>query len=329
MTEGLTRWETTRLSKHFILLDFLADHEVYRQPGPRERQRLQFDKVWNEEHDALARGLCDDLLEPLMLDKRFGPISVADAFWPKSVFPSKSGHLGSGSKKHRWTGGEATVDIALYSLVDEGRRGSDLRKAVLNAKAIDGCLDRVMSYPRTEFVCVTFKRDGAKKCGSHYPGKPQKLRAHHVRVGRYFNLLDFCRSGRAVEEGKDLVPIGAEKNDWRDYSPIVEEAAARSFAAALDPLVERIGRISVVRGMETAEFSDDEHADLHLWDRDGPWRLVFVLPQGTDPKGVSDLLARHPHVRDVQPCRHASASYAVALVVDQRDYDEHLGLRLS
>ena len=33
MTEGLTHWETTRLSKHFILLDFLADHEVYRQPG--------------------------------------------------------------------------------------------------------------------------------------------------------------------------------------------------------------------------------------------------------------------------------------------------------
>ena len=270
MTVGLTPWETTRLSTHFILLDFLADHEVYRQPGRRDRQRLQFDDVWNEEHDALARGLCNDLLEPLMMDKRFGPISMADAFWPVSVFPFKSGHLGSGSKKHRWTGGEATVDIALYRLVDEGRRGSDLRKAVLSTNTIDGCLDRVMSYPRTEFVCVTFKRDDAKKCGSHYERKTQNLRAHHVRVGRYFNLLDFCRSGRAVEEGVDLVPKCAEKTAWRDYSPISEEAAARSFAAALDSLVERVGPISVVRGMETAGFSGDEHADLHRWDRDGP-----------------------------------------------------------
>ena len=327
VTEGLTPWETTRLSKHFILLDFLADHEVYRQPGRRDRARLQFDKVWNEEHDELARGLCNELLEPLMMDKRFGPISVADAFWPVSVFPSRSGHLGSGSGKHRWAGGEATVDIALYRLVDEGSRGSELRKAVLSTNAINGCLDRVMSYPETEFVCVTFKRDGAKKCGSHYPRKTQNLRAHHVRVGRYFNLLDFCRNGRGVEQGIDLVPKGAENNDGREYSPVSEEVAARSFAAALDPLVDRVGRISVVRGMETTGFSGDEHADLHRWDGDGPWRLVFVLPQGTDPDGARDLLVRCPNVQDVQPFRHASDSYTVALVIDQRDYDEHRGLR--
>ena len=56
MTRRLTRWETTRLSKHFILLDFLADHAVYRSGMP-----LVFDEVWNDEHDALARGLCNEL----------------------------------------------------------------------------------------------------------------------------------------------------------------------------------------------------------------------------------------------------------------------------
>ena len=328
MTEQLTCWETTRLSKHFILLDFLADHEVYRQPGRRNRQRLQFDDVWNDKHDALARGLCIDLLEPLMMDKRFGPISVADAFWP-SVF--KSGHSG---KKHRWTDGKAAVDIALYRLVDMGKRERDLREAVMSLGAIDACRERVMSYPQTEFVCVTFKCERAENRERDYKGRHEerelkRLRAHHIRVGRYFNLLDFSRSGRAVEEGVDLVPKGAEKSDWRDYSLISEEAAARSFAAALDSLVEQVGRISVVRGMETAGFSGDKHADLHRWDRDGPWRVVFVLPQGTDPKGVCDLLARHAHVRDVQPFRHASDSYAVALVVDQRDYDEPRGLRID
>ena len=335
MTEQLTCWETLRLSKHFILLDFLADHEVYRQPGRRDRQPLQFDDVWNKEHDELARGLCNDLLEPLMMDKRFGPISVSDAFWP-SVFEHGHADPKRYGPKHRWTGGEATVDIAPYRLVDrykmedDKKRGNSLKNAVKGLTTIDRCCDRIISYRKSEFLCVTFKENGANKCARYDDKKKQNLRAHHVRVGRYFNLLDFCRSGRAVEEGVPLVPKGAEKDDWRDYSPIVEERAARSFAAALDPLVERVGRISVVRGMETACFAaSDEHARLHRWDSDGPWRLVFVLPQGTDPDVARDLLARHDHVRDIQPFRHASDSYAVALVVDQRDYDEHRGLRLD
>ena len=321
MTEGLTGWETTRLSKHFILLDFLADHEVYRSGRP-----LAFDEIWNGEHEALARGLCNDLLEPLMMNERFGPISIADAFWP-SVF--KSGHhqtKASYPNKHRWAGGEATVDIALYRLVDKGSREGDLKKAVESIEVIDDCRDRVMSYPETEFVCVTFNREGARKCGQHLPRKAQNLRAHHVRVGRYFNLLDFCRNGRAVEEGIDLVPKNAEYSG-RAYRPIPEETAARSFAAALDPLVENIGRISVVRGMETAGFADDGHAELHRWDRDGPWRLVFVLPQGADSERARALLTSSPHVRDVEASRHDSESDSLALLVDQKDYGEHHGLR--
>ena len=325
MSERLTGWERTRLSKHFILLDFMADHEVYRQPGSGPRRRLQFADVWNDEHDALARELCNDLLEPLMMDKRFGPVSVADAFWP-SVF--KGGHSSNSGPKHRWTGGEATVDIALYRWVDEEARGSDLRKALFNVGAIDGCLDRVMSYPNTEFVCVTYKREGAKRSGSHLRTKRQNLRAHHVRVGRYFNLLDFCRNGWAVEQGIDLVPKDAENDHGPAYRRIPEEVAARSFAAALDPMVEELGRISVVRGMETAGFANDQQARRHRWDGDGPWRLVFVLPQGADPKRACSLLMDCPHVQHVRSSRHASDSYALALVVTREDYDKHHGLRV-
>ena len=326
MTERLTGWETTRLSKHFILLDFLADHEVYRQRRRRVRKRLPFDEIWNDEHDALAKGLCNDLLEPLMMDERFGPISIADAFWP-SVF--KGGHNPNFGPKHRWTEGEATVDIALYRLVDEGIRGRGLKEAVEGLRVIDDYRDRVISYPNTEFVCVTFKPEGAEQCGCHGKDKVQYLRAHHVRVGRYFNLLDFCRNGRAVEEGFDLVPKNADDEDPTAYRPIPEETAARSFAAALDPLVEKLGRVSVVRGMETATFADGELAELHRWDRDGPWRLVFVLPQGADPERARDLLTSYPHVREVEPSHHDSDSYSLALIVDQKDYDGYRGLRLG
>ena len=78
----------------------------------------------------------------------------------------------------------------------------------------------------------------------------------------------------------------------RDYCPIPEETAARSFAAVLDPLVEQLGRVSVVRGMETAGLADGGQAELHRWDRDGPWRLVFVLPQGADPERARNLLTK-------------------------------------
>ena len=318
MKEVLTGWEATRLSKHFILLDFLASHEVYRSGTP-----LAYDEVWNDEHDELAKGLCNDLLEPLMKDERVGPISIAGAFWP-AVF--KGGFAKAFGPKHRWTGGEATVDIALYRLVDKGNTYIKLKKAMESIKAIDKCLDRVICYPNTEFLCATFKPVGAENCGEPGAGKTQNLRAHHVRVGRYFNLLDFCRSGRAVEKGIDLVPTSAE-NSGRAYRPIPEETAARSLAAALDPLVEKFGRVSVVRGMETAGFATDENAELHRWERDGPWRLVFVLPQGVDPQRARALLSSCPHVRDVASSRHASNSFALALVVDQEDYNERCGLR--
>ena len=181
MTDRLTGWETTRLSKHFILLDFMADHSVYRSGTP-----LAFNdnEVWNEEHGALAKGLCNDLLERLMMDERFGPISIADAFWP-SVF--KRGHADPKryGPKHRWTEGEATVDIALYRLVDSGKTGRALKEAVESVTAIGDFRDRVISYLETEFVCLTFKEKGAKICGNPNTdkGKTQKLRAHHVRVG--------------------------------------------------------------------------------------------------------------------------------------------------
>ncbi len=171
MTEELTLWETTRLSKHFILLDFMADRAVYRSEKP-----LAFNDIWkeNDEHDALARSLCNRFLEPLM--EVWGPISIADAFWP-SVF--KSGHASPKKygSKHRWTGGEATADIALYRLVDERITGAALKKTVEDVKTIDDCRDRIISYLMTEFLCVTFKAKGTKICGDPNTDKKKNTKA--------------------------------------------------------------------------------------------------------------------------------------------------------
>ena len=175
---------------------------------------------------------------------------------------------------------------------------------------------------------MTFRPEEAKKSGepNYDKRKAQKLRAHHVRVGRYFNLLDFCRSARAVKDGIDLVPVNADNRE-RAHFPIPQETAARSFAAALDPLVEELGRVSVVRGVETTGFADDGYAALHRWDSHGPLRLVLVLPRGADPRGACDLLKSCRHVREVAPSTAASDSFTLALIVDQKDHGEHRGLQ--
>ena len=303
-----------------------------------------FDEVWkDDQHGPIARGLCNELLESLIA--AYGPVSVADAFWPRAVADAswpkhlELGHGGSCRGKHRWEEAEATVDIALYAQiefynqVDSDKIGNVLRKKVNSLSKIGSCRDRVLSYPDTEFLCVTFKPEGIGKRGRprnqmiNNKDKRQRLRAHHVRVGRYFNMLDFCRNGQAVEQGRDLVPKELDRRT-PDYQPIAEEIAARSFAAALDPLVDRLGRVSVVRGMETADFSCDEHAELHRWDQPGPWRLVFVLPQKADPDEARDILKCSPHVKkDVLASWHASDSWALALSVERKEYGKYRGLR--
>lgn len=91
--------------------------------------------------------------------------------------------------------------------------------------------------------------------------------------------------------------------------------------------MDQLGRVSVVRGMETADFSSDEHATLHRWNRSGPWRLVCVLPQEEDPDQSRDILKHSSHVQDVQYSHHASDSWALELIVERKEYDEFHGLR--
>ncbi len=93
------------------------------------------------------------------------------------------------------------------------------------------CRDRVFTYPP---ICLC----DLEKWGASYD-------AHHIRVGRSF--LDFCRN---LEDGP-------ASGDTADYKPIAQEEVARACAALLDPLVARLGRVSVIRGIEAAGFASD------------------------------------------------------------------------
>ena len=126
-------------------------------------------------------------------------------------------------------------------------------------------------------------------------GKAGKnLRAHHVRVGRYFVLLDFCRSVDGLRRGcKTVPPIKLSKWDFPEVK------VARRFAEVLDPVVEEFGRISVIRGMEPQGMSDDSNAAYHRWfDNEAPSsRLVFLVPSDGAWSQIEDMLKKNPHVR--------------------------------
>jgi len=303
----MSGWETTRLSKHFILLDFMADHAIY-----KSRIGLLFDQHWNSGYQQIAEQVCVDLLEPMI--EAFGLFSVADAFWPQVIEQAdKKAHAGSRfGPKHRWQDGEATVDIALWDLVDKGITGKALKDRIESLASIAACRDRVITYPNTEFACVTWKKAGAKKGGSYLTSKKQSLRAHHIRVGRSFCLLDFYRNAAALEAGQRMVP--PVDKDTADYKPITQEELARACAALLDPLVARLGRVSVIRGIEAAGFASDAEAAAHHWDDPArPCRIKAVLPQGTEAKEAKAMLDGQPGVEALEFWEHPSEASALSL----------------
>lgn len=104
------------------------------------------------------------------------------------------------------------------------------------------------------------------------------LRPWQVRVSSNFVLLDFCRNERMFERGIVTVP----PLTFRTASTVIK--VARMFGEILDPVKERLGNISVVRGMEPEGFARDGRMQRHRWiaGRGKTHSIEFVTP--LDPK---------------------------------------------
>lgn len=307
----MSGWETTRLSKHFILLDFMADHDVYNCQQP-----LRFAEVWTEDHQALAESLCQNFLEPII--QAFGPISIADAFWPQPARSPKGHSSTRGITVHKWENGLAAVDIAANQFIDnlanKANASKEFVSAVYACPNIYSYLDRARFYLNTEFAGLVFNQNNSRisKKPTNAASPAQRLRAHHIRVGRSFCLLDFCRNAAALEAGQRMVP--PVDKDTADYKPIAQEEVARACAALLDPLVARLGRVSVIRGIEAAGFASDAEVAAHHWDDPArPCRVKAVLPQGTETKEAKAMLDGQPGVEALEFWEHPSEASAFSL----------------
>ena len=101
------------------------------------------------------------------------------------------------------------------------------------------------------------------------------VRSWHVRVSRYFVLLDFCRDERMFERKMATVP----PLTFRTANTVIK--VARMFGEILDPVKDDLGNISVVRGMEPKGFANDGRTQCHRWiPGDGNTHSVeFVTPE--------------------------------------------------
>lgn len=296
-----------RLSTHFVMSDFLQSPALY-----NSRMSMTLADV-TPEHKRNGMHLCA-LLEDLMVDH--GPVSVAAGFCPRRV-------LGNGhpdSSPHAWDDRKASADVSFHHWVNKGKAPIELVKRMDTTYQFH----RMITYAGSEFICVTAER---KSGGAHrhavfenlrQPGQPHKfirwasshsqwnfvrntiperpdwrrdeherpsnspeLRSHHIRVGQFFTLLDFCRSPYAYESGKPwVIPPGHEP----------QTAYARQAAEILDPLVQALGRVSVIRGLMPRSLADrEETPEIWTW-RSGVAAVEVLFPQHVDPNQALDVL---------------------------------------
>jgi hypothetical protein len=259
---------------------------------------------------------------------KLGPCSVAAGLCPSPAY--RSGH--PPDSPHFWSGQKgAAADVVFHNWVNEGKAPIGIVE-ILHSERI--AFDRVISYAGSEFLCLTYKHSkttnpmdhrcavieniriaGAdhrrtnwssnpgtffERCGSmpkrpdwrrhesELPSNSKVLRPHHLRTGRYFTLLDFCRSPHAYESGK-WVTLPNQK---------VQVEYARMASEILDPLVEALGRVSVVRGLMPEHVARKED-DPSLWTwHVGAAAVEFLSPQDTDPAVVARTLT-HPMIASV------------------------------
>ena len=333
-------FETKRLSPQYVLLDFLADYNVYNFHRP-----LDFSQIFTKENLTECEKFVNHFLDPLT--EKYGPTSIAGGFWPEKVRKKGGHHEGS---PHCWTKQHGTAaDVVFHDWVNKDRPPLHL------ACEVDGshtAYDRINSYLGSEFLCLCYRDNSNKRAfyenirlpngrihmapygdtvekrpwrqGSPFPDRSNwrraegqgvasnRFRAQHVRVGEYFVLLDFCRSVKGLQRGIRTVPnVTLRKWDFPEVH------VSRMFSEVLDPIVRDFGRITVIRGIEPTGMSDDVDAPYHRWNasKSDCSRLVFLVQSDNRTMAIKDQLNQTPHVLCVNPDQHDDDSVKIAVMI--------------
>jgi hypothetical protein len=325
-------YQNVRLSKHFVLLDFMYGRMVY-----TSRRRFPFASSVTDENIRTGRHLCETLLEPCIAG--WGPCSVSFGLVPEPLAGETMAEYRP--RPHKWVDRfGAAADLCFHDQCHDDVAPIDLCHTLDRSDNI--AYERLITYGGSEYLCMgtvaseprfalyeNVRRPGQKaqfktwgkdengwryrrlcNCPDHTtdwmrePGERSHAfpldAPHHIRVGRYFVFLDFCRNEKAFDHGWNQVPKAGGH----------EERVARMFAEALDPLVAAIGRISVTHG--------------GFWPTKQPtYQLAFLLPQDHPEEVPFD----HPSIEGVEFKDHASGTTSVRLTI--KDFEPKYTARIG
>lgn len=315
-----------RISRSFVMTDFLQSPSLY-----NARLRLTpADLRGKFGGGAIVLG---NMLEQLI--DLFGPVSVAAGYVP----PQALGRGHPPDSPHGWTDRKAAADIVFHDWVNKGKApitilnalpkhapfhrvisyaGSEFlcvtaehtsahrhavieghRKPTGGSTRIRWC-DGHSAYQRLHGAFP--ERPDWRRHDHEVPGNSPELRAHHVRVGEYFTLLDFCRSPYAYESGRPwVIPPGHEP----------QTTYARMAAEVLGPVVKGLGRVSIIRGLMPKALAEQED-DHRLWTwREGAAAVEFLTNGDVAPNQVMECLT-HKSIEQVTAYElEAGVSYRV------------------
>jgi len=332
-------YQNLRLSKHWLMMDFMHDPAVYEAYKP-----LPFEKVVTEEVVDQGVQLCTELIEPMMETR--GVASVSAGYRPYGF---------GAAGPHRWSDeAGSAADFIFHDWVNHERSPIKLAEELMFS---DLNFERIITYAGSEVICLAVKRTNPRfaiienrrhryrhqekpkrivhcRCKDDHSKHPLgfqdfvdwrrgpsetmyhakgQIRPQHVRVGRYFTLLDFCRDEFGIERGLPRVVIPNVSKRQIFY--------ARMFADVLDPLTEGVGRLAIVEGLmppALAKIYDKQTAILRSW-MGGPARVKFVLPEGVGHEAALPYLQDAEGVTGIDVEDHGSGD-AVAITLQIKPF---------
>lgn len=290
--------DSIRLSRSFLLSDFMGCDSVYRKGY---QNLIEDDQDLLNEGAALAEFLdkCIDLL---------GPCSVSYGYISPDL-SKRVVHYQDPRKPsyHRWDAG-AAADVCFH---DHIRKRNPRNAPILAAHLIDSELpeySRMITYSESPWICLAvrsyeeprlafyenryvgerkpvFIRKSGKSAkptykeiegwrGQGYPSYHGggRLQFQHNRVSKYSMLSDFLYSRRAVSLPTKNLPLSCYPKKRDKFIRV-----ARAAGSVIDDVVLSIGnRVSIIQGAE----SKATNPDGNTWEE----RFSMLL---TPPEGVT------------------------------------------
>jgi len=146
-----------RLSKHFLLSDFMGSSSIYAAGIPNV-----FDKKSGHD-DRLAHGLAlaEQILEPLL--ETYGPVSVSYGFISPGASRATVTYQDPNKPSyHRWDIG-AAADVCVHKWLEEQHKSSHFNSPIMLAHYLDNSLglpySRMITYSESPFICLAANFD--------------------------------------------------------------------------------------------------------------------------------------------------------------------------